>query len=73
MNFLKKAGLKLNALSRITPYMDFNKKWLCVLHVSIQLLSSDLDVSFNRSKNNEINRIHEKCLRLLYNDKNSSS
>ena len=35
----KKAGLKLKALARITPYMDLNKKRLllnkCVFHVSI--------------------------------------
>ena len=40
----KKAGLKLNALSLIAPYMEFNKNPLleeCVLYVSIQLLSFD--------------------------------
>ena len=35
----KKAGLKLKALARITPYMDLKKKRLllnkCVFHVSI--------------------------------------
>ena len=36
----KKAELKLNALSRIAPYMDFNKKRL-LLNVSIQLFSFD--------------------------------
>ena len=30
----KKAGLKLNALSRIAPYMDFNKKRLLVNVIS---------------------------------------
>ena len=25
---------------------------------------------YNRTKNNKINRIHERCLRLIYNDKN---
>ena len=25
----------------------------------------------NRTKNNKINRIHERCLRLIYNDKKS--
>ena len=38
----KEAGLKLNASSRIAPYMDFNKKTVIsefALHVSIQLFS----------------------------------
>ena len=26
----------------------------------------------NRTKNNKINRLHERCLRLIYNDKKSS-
>ena len=26
----------------------------------------------NRTKNNKINRLHERCYRLIYNDKNSS-
>ena len=29
-DIFKKAGMKLNALSRIAPYMDFNKKRLLV-------------------------------------------
>ena len=29
-NICKKASTKLNAISRITPYMDFNKKRLAV-------------------------------------------
>ena len=29
-NICKKASQKLNAISRITPYMDFNKKRLAV-------------------------------------------
>ena len=38
----KRAALKLNALSRIASYMDFNKKTViseCTLYVSVQLLS----------------------------------
>ena len=41
----KRAGQKLNALSRITP----------IVHMGI-----------------EINRLHERCLRIIYNDKTSS-
>ena len=56
----KKAGLKLNALARITPYMDLNKKRLL------------LNAFFMFYENNKINRLHERCLRLIYNDKNFS-
>ena len=43
----KKSGLKLNGLSRIAPYTGFKKTVFseCVLYVSIQILSFDLNVS----------------------------
>ena len=46
-NICKKAFKRVNATSRITPYMDFNKKtigykWL--FHGLVQLLSIDMDV-----------------------------
>ena len=40
----KKTGFKLNALSRIAPYMDFNKKRLVNAFFISQLLPFDLDV-----------------------------
>ena len=69
-----KANLKLNALSRITLHLDFKKKKLmissfCMFQFSYcQLIS----MSHNRTKNSKINRLHERCLRLLNNDKKSS-
>ena len=70
----KKADLKLNALARIKPYMNLNKTQL--------LLNAFFMFQFNywhlvwmchnRMKNNKINRLHEGCLRLIYNDKKSS-
>ena len=45
----KKAALKLNALSRIAPHMDFNRKML-LASVSIQLLFFDLDVLQSHKK-----------------------
>ena len=57
----KKAGLKLNALARITPYMDLTKK--------ILLLNAFFMSQFNHcqlvcmchncTKNNKINTLHE--------------
>ena len=70
----KKAGLKLNALSRIAPYMDFNKKRLLVnvFFMSQFNYCPLIWVCHNSTKNNKINKIHERCLRLIYNNKKSS-
>ena len=70
----KKAGLKLNALSRITPYLDFSKKKLLINAFFLsQFNYCQLVWMFhNGTINNKINRLHERCLRLLYNDKKSS-
>ena len=70
----KKAKLKLNALSRIAPYMDFHKKRLLVnaFFVSQFNYCPLIWMRHNRTKNNKINRIYERCLRLIYSDKKSS-
>ena len=70
----KKALLKLNAISRITPYMDFNKKRLAVnAFFSSQFNYCPLIwMCRNRTYYNKINRFHERCLRMIYNDKRSS-
>jgi hypothetical protein len=70
----RKASGKLHALSRVTPYMDLPKKRL--------ILNAFFKSQFNycplvwmfhsRSMNNKINRLHERCLRIIYNDKSSS-
>ena len=70
----KKVSLKLNAISRITPYMDFNKKRLAVnAFFSSQFNYCPLMwMCYNRTYNNKINRLHERCLRMINNDKRSS-
>ena len=70
----KKASLKLNALSRITPHLDFKKKKLLINSFFISQFNyyQLIWMCHNRTKNNKINRLHERCLRLLYNDKKSS-
>ena len=73
MTFAKKAGLKLNALARITPYMDLNKRLLINAFFVFQFNYCQLAWVFhNRTKNNNINRLHKRCLRLIYNNKESS-
>ena len=70
----KKAGQKLNALSRVTPYMDLSKRRILLNAFFISQFSyCPLVWMFHsRGKNNKINRIHERCLRIVYNDKKST-
>ena len=69
----KKAANKLRALARVTSYMSLPKKKL--------LLNSFFNAQFNycrlvwilhsRSNNNKIKHLHECCLRIVYQDKQS--
>ena len=70
---IKKASRKVNVLSRITPYMNLTKRKL--------LMNSFFTSHFHycplvwmchhRTINNKINRLHEKCLHIVYNDNKS--
>ena len=73
-NTFKEASQKLNAISRITPYMHFNKKRLTVNTFFMAQFNYCLLIwmHHNRTYNNKVNRLHERCLRLIYNDKRSS-
>ena len=69
----QKAGQKLNAISRITPFMDFAKSRLLVnAFFYSQLNCCQLVWMCHNRTNSKINRLHERCLRLIYNDKKSS-
>ena len=73
-NICQKANRKLNALARVTNYMELPKRRI--------LMNALFKAQFNycpivwmfhsRSLNNKINRLHERCLRIIYNDKRSS-
>ena len=54
--------------------MDFNKKRLLVNEFFMSQFNRCplIWMCHNRTKNNKINRIHERCLCLIYNDKKSS-
>ena len=70
----KIAHRKLSALSRITNYMELPKR--CIL------MNAFFKVQFNycpiirmfhsRCLNNKINRLHERCIKMIYNDKISN-
>ena len=69
-----KANLKLNALSRIIPYMSLEKRKLLVnaffkSHFNYNPL---VWMCHNRRLNSKINRVHERCLRIMYNDNKST-
>ena len=70
----QKSGQKLNAISRITPYRDFAKRRMLVnaFFYSQFNYCQLVWMCHNRTNNNKINRLHERCLRLIYNDKKSS-
>ena len=69
-----KANNKLRALARATPYMSVEKKKI--------LMNSFFNAQFNycplvwmlysRRNNSIVSNLYERCLRLIYNDKNSS-
>ena len=69
-NLCKKASLKLNALARITPFMNFSKKRIIMKSfIESQFGYSPLIWMFHgRWLNNKINRIHKRALRIKYND-----
>ena len=69
----QKAGQKLNAISWITPFTDFAKRCLLVNAFSYsQFNYYQLVWMCHNRTNNKINRLHERCLGLIYNDKKSS-
>ena len=69
-NLCKKAGQKLHALARIANYMDISKK-RSIMNAFIlsQFSYCPLIWMFHSRKfNHRINKIHERALRMLYND-----
>ena len=73
-NLCKKATQKLNALARISGYMDSSKKrTIMKAFITSHFSYCRLVWMFHsRELNNKINRIHESSLRLVYSDKIST-
>ena len=73
-NISKKAGANLNALTRVEQYMNTEKERL-IMNASFlsQFIYCPLTWMFhNRLLNNKINRLHERCICVIYNDGHSS-
>ena len=70
----KKASRKIHALSRVASYMDISKRRI--------LMSAFFKSQFSycplawmchgRTNNGKINRLHERCLKIIYSDKQAS-
>ena len=73
-NLCKKASAKLNALARIAGYLDFPKRRLIMkAFITSQFGYCPLIWMFHsRALNNKINYIHERTLRITYNDRTST-
>ena len=70
----RKASRKIYALVRIAPYMGLYKRHM----VMNAFFNSQFNycpliwMCHNRMTNRKISRLHERCLRIIYNDKQSS-
>ena len=73
-NLCKKANSKISALARVSPYMTINKaRMVMKAFVSSQFSYCPLVwMNHSRTLNSRINRLHERSLRIVYKDKNSS-
>ena len=71
---IKKASHKVHILVRIMPYICISKRKL-LMNVFFKAQFSYCPLVWmchSRSMNNKINRLYERCLRIIYNDKTSS-
>ena len=70
----KKASRKVSALARVTPLMGLSKRKLLmnVFFTSQFSYRPLIWMCHGRSNNRKINMLHERCLRIIYNDKQSS-
>ena len=70
----KKAVRKISALARVTPYMGIAKKRILMnaFFTSQFSFCPLVWMCHSRTNNNKINRLHERCLRIVYNNKQSS-
>ena len=70
----KKASRKIHALSRVASYMNISKgRILMNAFFKSQFSYCPLVwICHSRANNGKINRLHERCLRIIYSDKQSS-
>ena len=73
-DIISKASRKVNALSRVVPYMSLSKKKILMNSFFNSQFSYCplIWMSHSRIINNKINRLRERCMRLIYGNKASS-
>ena len=73
-NMCKKSGQKLNALSRISTFLNKDQKRIIFnAMIKSQFIYCPLIwIFYSRQSNNLINKAHERSLSLITNDENSS-
>ena len=73
-NYVKKTSRKIHALSRVTPYMNISKRHI-LMNAFFKSQFSYCPLVWmchSRANNSKISRLHERCLRIMYSDKQSS-
>ena len=70
----KKASRKISALARVAPFMSIEKRKVVINAFFISQFSYCplVWMCHSRTNNSIINMLHERCLRIIYNDKQSS-
>ena len=71
---IKKASNKVNAFSRVTPFMNLSKKKMLMNSFFKSQFSCCplVWICHSRTINNKVNDLHGRCLRVIYNGKISS-
>ena len=70
----KKSNREINALARIAPFININKRRI-LMNSFFRSQSNYCPLIWlchSRTHTRKINRLHERCLRIIYNDKKSS-
>ena len=67
----KKAGRKISALARVTPYTEIAKKRILMntFFTSHFSYCPPVWMCHSGTNNNKISRLHERCLGIVYNDR----
>ena len=70
----KKANKKINALARIAPFINVDKRRILMNSFFRSQFSYCplIWMCHSRTNNRKINQLHERCLKIIYSDKQSS-
>ena len=74
LDLCKKASKKVHGLARVTPGIDISKRRIIIEQFSKSQFSYCplVWMCHIRANHSKINRLHERCQRIIYSDKTSS-